>query len=420
MNTIVPSRFRDPIADPDPVLATRYQSLFARRVSPPLPAQVELLKQALMVGDPLMDAWLFCSEALSRAEGTRLMEQAICEGIDSVVDAPAELVTLFRQLEAVPLWVDERRLVVGARVSRRAGILGHFVLADFGLMGGYRSAAVAKTLIGTGKLRDAAAERLIQTGRFVTAVTEPGDMVPGRPGYASTIRVRMVHARVRSALSMSSGWSSARWGLPINQADTLGTNLLFSIGFLEGCRQWGLRFSDEEVDAVVHLWRYVGYLIGIDERLLPSDADGARRALYMVGTSQPDPDADSVELARALYQVPFTFERAPLVRQIVQAQVALRLSMTRHILGDRAVDQLGLPKSRARVLLPPLTGLISGIERMRQLLPFGDQVAFEVGNFLIKRGEAVLDAELRKRQAREKQSATSSSGTAQPVLATGR
>jgi hypothetical protein len=417
MSTTVPSRFRNPVDDPDPVLAKRYRTLFSRPIGAPLPAQVELLKDALMVGDPLMDAWLARADQLPREDATRLLEQALATGIDHVAAAPAELVALFRQLETVPLWVDERRLELGARVSRRAGILGHFVLADFGLMGGYRSAAVAKTLIRTGKLRDTATERLIQTGRFVTAVTEPRDMLPGKPGYAFTIRVRMVHARVRRGLSEWPGWSTERWGLPINQSDTLGTNLLFSIGFIEGCRQWGLRFTDEEVDAVVHLWRYVGYLIGIDERLLPSDADAARRALYLVGTSQPNPDADSVELARALYNVPFSFAHTPITKRIVRAEVALRLSMTRRILGEDAVDQLGLPKARVKALLPPLIGLISGFDRARQVLPFGDEVAFQIGNFLIKRGDAVLGAELTRREARAKQSAGAPRDTAVPAPA---
>jgi hypothetical protein len=405
MNNIVPSRFRDPIHDPDPVLSRQYRSLFARHVGPPLPAQVDLLRDALMVGDPLVDAWLERARTLPSGAGARLVEQAIAGGIASVASAPDELAALFRQLETVPLWLDPRRLELGARVCRRAGILGHFVLADFGLMGGYRSAAVAKTLIQTGKLRDTAAERLIMTGRYVTAVTEPGDMLPGKPGYAFTVRVRLGHGHVRHALLASPGWSTERWGLPINQSDTLGTNLLFSIGFLEGCRKWGLHFTDEEDEAVIHLWRYVGWLIGIDERLLPNDVDCARRALYMVGTSQPDPDADSVELARALYAVPLSFARSPLAKRLIGVEVALRLAMTRRILGERAVDQLGLPQSSLRALLPPLIGLISSVDRARQAFPFGDYVAFRIGNYLIKKGEAVLDAELRSREARTIRSA---------------
>jgi len=419
MNNIVPSRFRDPVHDPDPVLSEQYHSLFARPVRSPLPGQVDLLRDALMVGDPLVEAWLERARTLPGGEGARLVEQAIVDGISSVADAPDELTALFRQLETVPLWLEPRRLELGARVCRRAGVLGHFVLADFGLMGGYRSAAVAKTLIRTGKLRDTAAERLIMTGRFVTAVTEPGDMLPGKPGYAFTIRVRLVHGHVRSALLAAPGWSSERWGLPINQSDTLGTNLLFSIGFLEGCRKWGLHFTDDEVEAVIHLWRYVGWLIGIDERLLPSDADGARRALYMVGTSQPDPDGDSVELARALYAVPLSFAHTPLAKRLIGAEVALRLGMTRRILGEQAVDQLGLPKSRLRALLPPLIGFISGVDRARQVFPFGDELAFQIGNYLIKKGDAVLDAELRSREARSKCSADpSASGALSHAAAT--
>lgn len=399
MNHATPSRFRHPIDNPDPVLSKQYRALFARHVAPPTREQVALLAGALMRADPLADAWLVRQRSLGLAESTRLFDSAISRGIDRVPDAPDELRSLFRQLETVPLWLDVERLQLGAEVSRRAGLLGHFVLSDFGLMGGYRSSAVAKTLIMTGKLRDGAAERLIHTGRFVTAVTEPGDMLQRRPGYEATVRVRVVHAMVRSALLKSPRWDSQAWGLPINQADTLGTNLLFSIGFLEGCRKWGLSYSDAEVDAVIHLWRYIGYLMGIEETLLPSDVDSARRALYMVGCSQPEPDADSVQLAQALYRVPNTFVHSRLAERIVGIEMGVRISMSRRILGDEGVDQLGLPKSRLRHALPPLVGLVSGIDRARRTLPYGNRVAYRVGSFFIKKAEAVLDAELQRRKA---------------------
>jgi hypothetical protein len=395
-----PSRFRDPITSPDPVLSRQYRSLFARDVGAPQPGQVELLRGALMRGDPLADAWVERVHTMEPVESSRALEAALAHGIDRVPDAPPELVALFRQAETVPLWLDPDSLRLGAEVSRRAGILGHFVLSDFGLMGGYRSAAVAKTLIGTGKLRDGAAERLIHTGRFVTAVTEPGDMLRGRPGYAATLRVRLVHAHVRRALLARPSWDSQVWGVPINQGDTLGTNLLFSIGFLEGCRKWGLSFTEREVEAVIHLWRYVGYLIGVEDALLPSDAESARRALYMVGVSQPDPDQDSVALARALYEVPFTFIRTELARRIVTLEMGIRLSMSRRILGDAAVDQLGLPRSPLRAALPPLVALVGAIDRARRILPYGNYVAYRVGSYVIKKGETILSAELERRNAR--------------------
>lgn len=402
------------------MLSKQYFSLFASHVSMPQPAQIELMRGALLRGDPLADAWVARVHQLPPAESTRLFEAALAEGIDSVTDAPAELVALFRQVETVPLWLNPSKLDVGAKVSRRAGILGHFVLSDFGLMGGYRSAAVAKTLIGTGKLRDGAAERLIHTGRFVTAVTEPGDMLRGKPGYEAVLRVRVVHAHVRKALLQRPTWDSQVWGLPINQADTLGTNLLFSIGFIEGCRKWGLSFTEPEVEAVIHLWRYIGYLIGIEEALLPSDTESARRALYMVGVSQPDPDQDSVALARALYEVPFTFIHSNLARRIVTLEMGIRLGMSRRILGEQAIDQLGLPPSRVRIALPALVGLIGTIDRARRTVPFGNYVAYKVGSYVIKKGETILAAELARSKATQATGAASSAPKASPHAAATR
>ncbi|MEY4581883.1 MAG: hypothetical protein RL701_6586 [Pseudomonadota bacterium] len=393
----IPQRFRDPIHNPEPLLAEQYRKLFAHDATAPEPSQVALFSRALLRGDPLADAWCARSLELPHSERQRLFERAATHGIASVEGAPAELVALFRQAETVPLWLDAKRITWGANICRRAGLLGHFVLSDFALLGGYRSSAIAKTLVGTGELRDNAAERLAHTVHYVMSVTEPGAMLPGNPGFAATLQVRMVHARVRRALLQAPHWRTDLWGLPINQADSLGTNLLFSIGLLEGCKQWGLRFTEREADAVIQLWRYIGYVIGVDESLLPSDVESARRALYMVGVSQPDPDEDSLALARAFCAVPLSFVHSPLGKRLIGAEMNVRVSMTRRILGDAAADQLELPRSRLRLLLTPIVAAVSALERARTLLPFGEQFALRAGNHLLAKQAEFLDAALKQR-----------------------
>ncbi|HEX5660545.1 MAG TPA: oxygenase MpaB family protein [Polyangiales bacterium] len=356
----IPSRFRNPIDDPDPALVAQYRRLFTRGVGSPSPAQVELLARALERGDPLADA---CVSAPSDAATRALLDQC----------------------REVPLWVDVEALSLGARTARRAGVIGNFVLADFALMGGYRSAAIAKALVSTGELTTATARRLIHTGAYVGLVQRAGAILPGGEAWDATLRVRMVHARVRASLSRD--WDHARWGVPLNQADTLGTNLLFSTGFLEGCKQWGLRFSRDEEEALVHLWRYVGYLMGIDEALLPVDAAGGRRALYLVGLSQPAPSEDSRRLARSLYELPITFARKGWRRRIARAEMAVRLGMTRRLLGDESVDQLGLPASAARAALTPIIGVIRAVEGVRMRVPGGTRAAYRIGDLVLSAGE---------------------------------
>jgi hypothetical protein len=358
----IPSRFRHPIDDPDPALVAHYEKLFAHGVGSVLPSQVALLAAALQRGDPLADA---------------------CVGLDLAGDSPP-VRALYAQLREVPLWVDVEKLKLGSRTARRAGVIGNFVLADFALMGGYRSAAIAKTLVYTGELTGATARRLVHTGGYVALVNQPGAILPDGPAWHATLRVRMVHARVRAGLLRAPSWDRARWGVPANQNDTLGTNLLFSTGFLEGCKQWGLRFTAEEEDALFHLWRYVGYLNGIEEALLPVDPAGGRRALYMIGVSQPAPDEDSRRLARALYEVPLTFADTPFRQRAARFEMALRLGMTRRLLGDESVDQLGLPQSSLRVVLPALVRMVNGMERVRERVPGGTAVAFRVNDRVLR------------------------------------
>ena len=130
MNRATPRRFRNPLRDPDPVLARQYRRLFDRPVPAPEPAQVEALAGALMIGDPLADAWAAEARRLPREASARLFERALSQGTSALDDAPAALRALVTQLEDVPRWVDRRLLDAGGRAFRRTGLLGFFVLSD--------------------------------------------------------------------------------------------------------------------------------------------------------------------------------------------------------------------------------------------------------------------------------------------------
>jgi hypothetical protein len=103
-----------------------------------------------------------------------------------------------------------------------------------------------------------------------------------------TARVRLIHAQVRRLLIESGQWNAEIWGAPINQLHMAGTNLMFSVGVLAGLTRLGYRFDPAERESLVHLWRYAGYLLGVESELLAFsehegqkllDASGAKRAL---------------------------------------------------------------------------------------------------------------------------------------------
>ncbi len=393
----VPKRFRHPIDAPDPKTDAHYRRFLRRGAAAPLREQVDHLAAALGQGDPLADAFIDAAQRLGRPRATSLVEVALERGVATVEDAEdasRPLIDLFERLESVPLWVDPAALDVGCRTFRRTGPAASLVLSGFSLMGGYRSSAVVKPLIRTGKLQYTASRRLMDTGLFVLAVTEPGGLRRGRSGYKAAVRVRLLHATIRRALLRAPDWDLGAWGVPINQADMLGTNLLFSMGFLAGCRSLGLRFSREEADGIVHLWRYVGHLLGIDESLLPANENEAARSFYLVSASQPPPDADSVALAQALHCEPLDRAATERQKRFAEVEMALRASFSRLMLGDTIADELGLPKSRMRYGVRVLVPLISACERGRENTPFGTELAFRMGDRWLKRALAALSAEL--------------------------
>jgi hypothetical protein len=381
---VAPARFRHPIDAPEPVSDQYYRRFLGVGDAAPRREQADLLAAALWRGDPLMDAWVERAQSMDPTQAHALFERALAGGVHAIGDAPTELFALFRQLGTVPLWLEGDALELGCRTARRAGPVAGAVLSSFSLMGGYRSSAVCKPLMMTGRLRYEASRRLTETGRFVIAITEPGGLRLLHEGFRACVRVRHVHARVRYHLSRSPEWKAAEWGLPINQADMLGTNLLFSLGFLMGGRQLGLSFSAEQAEAVIHVWRYVGYLLGIDENLLPANEREAQRIMYLVGASQPPADEDSVVLARALHEEPLERAKNDKARRFARVEMALRGSISRHLLGDPVADELELPKSRLRFAVRGIAPLVALFETARQRLPFGDAVAYRAGSYWIK------------------------------------
>ncbi|HVL01823.1 MAG TPA: oxygenase MpaB family protein, partial [Dongiaceae bacterium] len=265
----------------------------------PTDAQVEELKQYIVMGDPLADAIVAMYKTLPSGQGRKLVDQALEKGIDSVSEPPEALVNLFAQVEQEPIWLDRDKLKLACQVSRRVGPWGELVLRNLSLMGGYLGAAAAKPLVFTGQLDRMTPRRLVETGKFWMDVTTIGGLERNAEGFKSAVRVRLMHAQVRAMLLQSGKWKM-EWGHPLNQADSMATILEFSTIFLTGLRALGFIFSKREREAIVHLWRYVGYLMGVEEHILPACEDDAMRAMYLMAATIPPPDEDTRALGQSL------------------------------------------------------------------------------------------------------------------------
>ncbi len=243
---------------------------------------------------------------------------------------------------ATPDWVDFDACARGAAVCRRSGSLGLDVLATASLMTGYTTSATTRQLVATGRLVGGVDARIHETTQWWAEIIG-GALRPGERAWRSAVKVRVIHGLANTTLLRRDDWDTAEWGVPINQSDQLGTLGLFSTTFLIGVRVLGMPVSAAEGRDVMALWRYVGWLLGIDEHVLPATEGEGRRAMVQIGQYTPGPDADSAVLGRALYgnwgRHAYPFAQG-LRRGFYQRYLG---SLEGVFAGRRGLEDLGLP-----------------------------------------------------------------------------
>lgn len=310
----------------------------------PLPSQDHLrqLAKGHFIGDPLADDFIAEMKSLPKGQGMKMLDTALSQGISAVDNPPPSLVTLFNDLERQPAWLDFELLELGARAYQRHARIGISALNNVGLMGGYYASAVIKPLMYTGRLDYKADKRVSETTKFTVDVSLPGNMQRFQPGFRAAVKVRMMHAMARAMVSKDDNWDEQQWGTPINQPGMLGTNLLFSYSYIQTCKAHGCRFTAQEEEGILLLWRYVGFLMGVEEHSLPATMNQAARASYAIGSVQAGPDEDSRALAEALHIVPL--ERANSPWQKIKAHLEMRINAgtTRLFMGKDIANALGL------------------------------------------------------------------------------
>lgn len=309
----------------------------------PSAAQWQRLGEALNEGDEPADAlvdWMY-QYGIKAARAS--FERVLALGLRDVPDVPGPLRAFFEHVESPPAWLDEDQVERGAVASHLSGLTGLRVLRDAGLMAGYQAGAVNKTLVITGALEKGAARRIAETTKWYMDCSVPRGLGRWGDGFKNTIRVRMIHAMVRRHVSSRPEWDAKAWGLPINQVDMQATYLAFSVVFLLGQRVMGTFLTQQEADDVMHQWRYIGWLMGVEEEWLCDSEQAGRIALYRNLLSQAPADESSKQLARALMDEPLA-RRYPRWRWLNgQWNKAVHLSMCRLFVGKEGMRSLGLP-----------------------------------------------------------------------------
>lgn len=312
-------------------------------VRPPSPALWERMGRDFMRGDEPIDQLVEWMAANGPRETRALFEQALERGIDSMPDAPEPLRAFFAIIDTPPHWLDRGAVERGAELHRRAGTHATFGGRDVALVGGYQASAFNKTLLLTGALEKGPARRFAETLRWALDCTAAHGMERFEAGFKSTVRVRLIHALVRRHVQRLPEWRMQEWGLPINQPDMAATLLGALVVPLLVARVMGMPQTRRERDAAVHLARYVGWLMGVEEDWLPNDENEALTLLTQILLSISNPDETSAQMARPMADEPLgrPYHRFAWLRRRIDR--SKHLSISRLFLGRRGMRHLGLP-----------------------------------------------------------------------------
>ncbi|WP_006244353.1 oxygenase MpaB family protein [Mycolicibacterium tusciae] len=320
---------------------------------------VELIGQRLMKRDEVGAALVRAMRITDSDDPDRAtmgqFKTALEYGADAVPDCPRALRDFFAEVERVPHWVDMDLVNEGAAAYRRLGSNAADVMLQLSLIGGYRFGGPADLLVETGALTGGTTvRRLAETQKWAVSVSQHDAMRRDGEGFKLTVHVRLMHALVNHQFETNGRWDIDRWGLPINQTDQAATLGLFNGALLLGVRLLGVRVSKSESRAIMHLWKYVGWLMGVDEDWLCNNEAQQHRLNYHFLITQSTVSAAGPPLAQAIVDAQRRLHYPNMSRLRGAYQRARLLSMLSYFLRSEGMRDLALPRSIPWAVVPVL------------------------------------------------------------------
>ena len=292
------------------------------------------------IGDPELDPIMEeLSAALSPSDLHRFIGAGIEQNDEALRNAPASLRDFFKNLREPP-WLYYEGFRPGIRAFHENVDLMLTAFVTGVLVEGF-STLIAKSFNITGRVASTK-RRLQQNNRHMLEIFFPGNLQRTGEGWKLSTRIRFVHTRIRGLLATSDAWNHDAWGTPVSAAHLGFAISVFSKRLLEYSAMLGAKFSREEQESVLAVWRYAGYLMGIPETILYRNGAEAEK-IYKVGyLCEPKADADSVAVANVLIQsIPKVADVQDEAEQKKLVELAYRLS--RALIGKPLADSFEFP-----------------------------------------------------------------------------
>jgi hypothetical protein len=251
-------------------------------------------------------------------------------------------------------WANRKDLAVGNHPFEENAVLGFVALGCVSLLDCYCWANEAEVLGLTHQMSEHLERRIPETAQFVIDVMSDNALIDhdyehgddcdpenAPKGIRAIQKIRLMHALMRWLILfdpgnasdaegdgtipaawehlMRSQWSIPVQGYPISQTFMAGTLLTFSWVVIKSMRKMWATVSKEHGLEYLHIWKIIGYKLGVDEDLL---------AFF-----------DTEESAADLHQAMMENYRAP-TQQGVALAMALERYMVRNIVDHIPAHKL--------------------------------------------------------------------------------
>lgn len=323
---------------------------------------------ATRVGDPEADAVMAELATHDPATAQSWITRGIESGPQALDDAPEVLWEFFTRVESTPAWVDSRQFLPGCRAFHRNSemFIGAFVAAV--LIEGF-STLISQSFNITGRIVDQGVRRLKQNNRQLVEIFLPGGLDREGDGWKLSVRIRLVHARIRQLLSRAPEWDEDAWGTPLSTAHMAFATAAFSGLLLKRAEMLGVILSAEERSSFMQVWCYAGHLMGVPDDLLFESDEQALQFHRIGALCEPPPTLESIILANGL------INSAPIVAGFTGPKSRQALSrkiyrISRAMIGDDLADQLRYPAMRTFGVLPALRFRNSAERALFRIAPF--------------------------------------------------
>ena len=297
-----------------------------------------------LIGDPEADALVNAIAAADQEQQAEFIRAGMDEDEEALRSVPQEVREFFDRIGTPPEWFDSEVVYAGCRKFHAYSDLFLTAFVTDIIVRGFTT-LISQSFFITGRLTDRGVRRLRQNIRHLLEIMLPGGLERHGEGWKLSVRLRLVHARVRQQLLVAEDWDQEAHGMPLSAAHIALASCNFSGMMLWAAGRIGARLNDEERDSFMQIWHYTAWLMGVPDALIFRNEAEAREIFRVGYMCEPPFGAEAIAMANSV------INSAPLVIGIEdkderKALLSYGYRLSRALLGDELADQLLFPKSR--------------------------------------------------------------------------